>query len=282
MPLSNLNPFIRYAKEHQHFYVSNQYSKNYDCRLFYIKSGKGSLETTDGEYSFSENTAIYVPPRTKYRLIFQHNDEPWSVLIFNFDLTDQYSHLKDSLGTVDYRMFDLARSPDYPIPEEFSQVIIQKVSNMFEQLQECTTRFLTRTPYYREFASATVKIGLLKLLYAQQDNESLHILKQIKDYIHKNYQKSDLTNEQIAILFGYHPYYLSQLFKEQTGVTMHSYMLSHRIRIAKNYLVTTDLDINTIAWQCGFNSCSYFSKQFRLQTGITPREFRKQKTNHLI
>lgn len=282
MPLSCLNPFVRYAKEHKHFSIGKQFNMNYDCRLFYIKSGVGCLETSDGIYNFNDDTAVYIPPRMKYRLSFQHTGQPWNVLIFDFDLIDQFAHIENSLGTTDYRFFEYDRSPDYPIFEEFSQVIVEKSPNLYEQLHKCTDRFLMGTPYHREFTSATIKVALLNLLYAQHDSDSLHILKQIKDYIHENYHKSDLTNEHIANLFGYHPYYLSQLFKEHTGITMHSYLLSYRLRMAKNHLVTTNQSINTIAWQCGFNSCSYFIKQFRSHTGMTPREFRNKEADHFL
>lgn len=282
MSLANLNPFIRYARSHQRFFLSKQFLINYDCRLFYIQSGEGYLQTPYHKYPFSTNTAIYIPPRTQYRFRFHESKKPWSVMIFNFDLVDSFSHISDALGSAECQIYDPSLSPNYPIEEEFSNIIIEELPNMFSALQNCTQHFLSKTPYYREFGSATLKTCLLQLLYARFDSGLLHIIKQIQEYIHAQYHKSDLTNEQIAINFGYHPSYLSQLFKEQTGETLYQYLLSHRIRIAKNYLITTDLDIKTISWKCGFNSCAHFIKQFHQLTGTTPGKFRKENSQYLL
>ncbi|MBQ7971739.1 MAG: helix-turn-helix transcriptional regulator, partial [Clostridia bacterium] len=85
-----------------------------------------------------------------------------------------------------------------------------------------------------------------------------------------------LTNEMIAAHFHYHPYYIRNLKKQQTGETLHQYLLRYRIRIAKNKLITTDADIGTIAWKCGFNTAAYFIKTFKTHTGLTPKQYRKK------
>lgn len=282
MELSQINPFIRYARAHQKFVVTKGFSQCYDCRLFYIKSGTGTLFTNNKKYEFSDNTAIYLPARTKYRFSFRHSGQAWSILIFNFDLIDDFSHLKDSLGTADARDFIPERSPAYEFPEAFSQIIMQTVPSLYEPLKDCTTKFLNNSPFCREISSAVLKSCLFELLGRTGDDSASRIIEQITDYIHQNYQDSTLTNERISEQFGYHPYYLSQLFKERTGKTLHHYLLYYRVRIAKNYLITTDLDINTISWKCGFNSCAYFIKQFRQHTGITPKQYRKTQTNQLL
>jgi hypothetical protein len=48
-----------------------------------------------------------------------------------------------------------------------------------------------------------------------------------------------------------------------------------RIEEAKRLLAGTSQNISDIATRCGFQNISYFSKQFRRFTGVTPREFRK-------
>lgn len=282
MTLVNLNPFIRYARSHQNFFVSKQYLINYDCRLFYIRSGEGFLQLSDRKYEFSDNTAVYIPPRTQYRFHFQPSAQSWNVLIFNFDLVDQFSHIQDALGSVEPQVFDPAKSPDYPIANAFSEVIVEKNPDMFYTLLNCTEHFLTKTPLYREFGSATLKHCLLQLLYAQSANASSDIISLIKDYIHIHYHETDLSSEKIALQFGYHPSYLSQLFKKQLGITLYNYLLSHRIRVAKNYLITSNLDIKTISWKCGFNSCAHFIKQFHQQTGTPPGKFRNLYNQHLL
>jgi len=92
---------------------------------------------------------------------------------------------------------------------------------------------------------------------------------------------ADLTNENIAKKFHYHPYYLSQLIRQYTGQPLHLYLIGYRIKMAKKMLITTDEAISTVAWKSGFPSPAYFTKQFKAQTGITPKAYRKEHL-HLL
>ncbi len=71
------------------------------------------------------------------------------------------------------------------------------------------------------------------------------------------------------------PDYLSHLFKRETGFSLTNYIIYERIEEAKRLLAGTSQNISDIATRCGFQNISYFSKQFRRFTGVTPREFRK-------
>ena len=96
-----------------------------------------------------------------------------------------------------------------------------------------------------------------------------------KLYMKKNFADSSLTNKSMAKSLGYNPLYLGRLFKDSTGKTLHGYLCEYRISVAKNYLVTTDLDIGTVAWRVGFNSVSNFIDTFKTQVGTTPLRYRR-------
>ena len=274
MSLAKLNPHIRYARDHTNLQIRKEPSICYDCRLFYVHHGSGTLMAGGKEYAFSDNTALYLPPRTQYRFLSGGNSEDVSILIFNFDLFDDYSHIRDSLNTASESTYIPDRSPFYELPAEFAQVIAQNSLHFYEPLKNCTHDILTKPPYYRESASAVLKSCLLELIRSAGKGPQSPIVTQISHYIHEHYSDSSLTNGKIAELFGYHPYYLSQVFKSVTGKTLHAYLLYYRIRMAKNDLLTTEYDIETISWRCGFNSCSNFISQFKLTTGMTPKQYR--------
>ena len=69
---------------------------------------------------------------------------------------------------------------------------------------------------------------------------------------------------------------ISDLMKQSTGETLHKYLLRYRLRVARNLLVTSDIDVATVAWKCGFGSAAYFIKMFRADTGLTPAKYRKK------
>ena len=278
MELSKLNPFVRYARNQINLPEREYKSLCYDCRLFFIRQGSGSIEINQQTHSFFENAIIYLPPRTTYRIV-PNAESRSSILVFNFDLVSDYSHIKSSLGTAREGSADLSLSPSYPVPEDFSCAITTCLPHLFEPLERCTKDYLTRPPYYQESTSVVVKAALLELLKNRGIDHNSRISGQVTDYIHNHFQNPELTNQQIAEYFGYHPYYLSQLLKKTTGKTLHNYLLSYRIRVAKNYLITTDWNIETVAWKSGFNSVAYFIKMFRLSTGVTPRHYRLSHAN---
>ena len=73
--------------------------------------------------------------------------------------------------------------------------------------------------------------------------------------------------------------YLSDLLKQETGKTalelIHLYMIS----MAKNMLVAGQLSISEIAYQLGFENPPYFSRLFKKEVGVSPKEYKNQLLN---
>ena len=63
--------------------------------------------------------------------------------------------------------------------------------------------------------------------------------------------------------------------KNFTGKTIHQYIIYYRLRMEKDMLLTTDDDVNTIAWKVGFNSPSHFIDTFHRRFGRTPYDYRQ-------
>ena len=72
---------------------------------------------------------------------------------------------------------------------------------------------------------------------------------------------------------------LTTLFRHRTGLPPHAFLVACRIDKAKEILVKSQQDISAIARQLGFHSSQYFATQFKRETGLTPRDWRRQKTS---
>lgn len=270
-----LNPFIRYAKTHYALSFHEINSICYDCRLFYIELGTGQMLIENNQYEFSHDTVIFLPSGTHYNMYFNDYSKV-KVLTFNFDLTDEFCEYKESLSTGNEENFDVAKFKKTSPIEMFSKPIISNNhSHLNHNLEDCINKFLTKEQFYRLSTSAILKLCLLDMAKENNaDSANNAIVNKVVNYIHENYSDPELTNEIVANHFGYHPYYLGKLFKDAKGKTLHQYIATYRIRVAKDLLITTDLDINTVAWKTGFNSTSYFIKTFSQQTGITPKVYK--------
>ena len=63
-------------------------------------------------------------------------------------------------------------------------------------------------------------------------------------------------------------------FRQYTDTSPTDYLRDIRIRHAEHELLNTDKQIKSIAYETGFRNSSYFVKQFKEVTGISPKQFR--------
>lgn len=90
-------------------------------------------------------------------------------------------------------------------------------------------------------------------------------------------QHSDrnLSLEDVCAATSYNKTYLSAVFRRDFNLTVNEFILSQRIRRAKEMLRYSEYGIGGIASQLGFASVAHFSRLFKEATGQTPSRFRK-------
>ena len=94
-------------------------------------------------------------------------------------------------------------------------------------------------------------------------------------FMHENICKK-LKPEDIAE--SLHMSYSSfrKIFKQYIGIAPHQYMLQLKLEKIKELLSNSDMSIQDIALEMGFESADYFSYFFRSKTGINPLSYRKE------
>ncbi len=94
-------------------------------------------------------------------------------------------------------------------------------------------------------------------------------------YIQQNYALK-LTVGGIAEHLGIHRSYFSAIFKEHTHTSPQAFLLWVRMSKAKELLSDGRLSILSIAHSVGYEDALLFSRTFKKQTGLSPREYRKE------
>ena len=87
----------------------------------------------------------------------------------------------------------------------------------------------------------------------------------------------DVSLPEIAAFADTTPAYLSNLFHQQTGMTIKQYQQSIRMEQACMLLETTSDKVTDIAAQTGFLDRRYFTRTFKKTYGMTPQEYRQQR-----
>ncbi|QIB27833.1 AraC family transcriptional regulator [Caloranaerobacter azorensis] len=110
--------------------------------------------------------------------------------------------------------------------------------------------------------------------------ENILIRKAIS-YIHNNFSEN-IKLDDVCNHVHISKTYFCSLFKKYTGMCFSKYLNNIRIEKSKELLKKNEMSILDISIAVGFNNQSYFSKLFKDNTGITPKEFRKNYFNKYI
>ncbi len=274
--LHALNPFIRFMRRLYALEPTACVSVCYDCRLFYLKKAQGHILINGVSHDLASGTLLFLPPATRYRFHFDN----WSdldLIVADFDPTGEHHAQASSLHTATEADFDPSRALRYADMDGTlaHPLLLRNAEKNARDLESACQELLYQSAYARERASALLKLTLLDMLRSDaQSAGDPAIVNAVLHRIHADYADSSLTNERIAESLGYHPYYLSRLMKRATGRTLHQTLLDFRIRMAKELLTTTHLDMEQIAWRTGFASANTFIEAFRRTTDTTPKKYR--------
>ncbi|MBC8079611.1 MAG: AraC family transcriptional regulator, partial [Gorillibacterium sp.] len=128
--------------------------------------------------------------------------------------------------------------------------------------------------------SAHVFEWILSMMQVTDDDalqtQTNPIILKAKSYM-KQALSQPITLDDVAAHVGVSKHYLCRLFLKFNELTPLEYMRRRRIELAASLIRNTEVSIQEIALQTGFDSSSYFGKIFRHYLGISPREYRMMK-----
>lgn len=102
-------------------------------------------------------------------------------------------------------------------------------------------------------------------------------IQQILAYINSHLTE-DLSIDTLAETAYLSKFYMMRKFKADTGFSIHQYINSKRLLLAKSLLTSTDIPITELCYQCGFTDYSAFSREFKKSFHTTPTAFRSSST----
>ncbi|MEK5439004.1 MULTISPECIES: helix-turn-helix domain-containing protein [Paenibacillus] len=113
-----------------------------------------------------------------------------------------------------------------------------------------------------------------EVIAAKQAKES-NPMHDIVKYIELNYA-SDLSLQEIAGKFFVSREYISRRFKQEYGINFSDFIVNVRIDKAKLLIQNPRLKLSQISEMVGFHDVKYFSKVFKKQVGVSPKDYRNQ------
>lgn len=108
--------------------------------------------------------------------------------------------------------------------------------------------------------------------HSTPDTEPSSFENQLRAFIEAHYSESDLNTDTIAAAMAMSRTALFERVKQELHTTPASLLLESRIAHATEMLRSGEKPVTEIAYLCGFSDAKYFSKVYKKQTGISPRE----------
>lgn len=101
------------------------------------------------------------------------------------------------------------------------------------------------------------------------------VVQEVVDLIETSFMDEMLSVVTLADAVSLSPNYMATLFKSEVGRTVHQYLLAVRLERAKQLLKNPRYRMYEVANAVGYGNANYFSKMFKKETGVSPREFRE-------
>jgi AraC family transcriptional regulator, melibiose operon regulatory protein len=106
------------------------------------------------------------------------------------------------------------------------------------------------------------------------DLDRMHHVEKMARYI-AEHALENITIEDVVKTSGLHPNYAMSLYKRAIGLTIKQSIMRHRLDTAQSLLISTDLPVGTISFDCGFGSLSSFYAAFEQRFHTSPAAYRK-------
>lgn len=271
--IADSNPYLRAAEIQPAVLEGDGPRRAYDHRLFYVLDGQGTLVLQGKEHTLVPDTLLLWAPETDY-----HFRGKMRVIVLNFDVTRAASDRKKPMYPPPVAAFHPEQVPNRETVAELPAPLILCGNPLLRgAVLEIAEVFHERSELSDADTSAQLKRVLIDAvrLSRKAPDAREQLVSRLIGYIRLNAPTIE-NNNALAAAFGYHPVYLSAVFREVTGKGLHQSIVEERIRLACKWLRQTDRTVEQIAFDTGFSSRSHFCTAFRTHVGVSPRAFRER------
>lgn len=255
-------------KFHTHFQYEIFIFYNGDCKY---TIGNNMYDLTPGDILIMDGSLMHRPfifsdERFYDRSIVQFSSE-WIQPVLKVLKAD------DLLEMFEENHFSILRSKNFSKIEELEQNV-----KAIEGFIRDSKPIEVDTELKLELIHLLLKIKQMfqKINPSNSDKlgEKYTFVQEAVQYVQKNYQES-FNLDDVAKALNISKSYLVHLFKDLTGNTLMDYAMNYRLKQAMHMLAAyPDMKNKDICYVCGFKNESHFSRYFKKNTGLTPREFR--------
>lgn len=243
-----------------------------EFEAIYIKEGKSIIQVLGKEYCFNKGTVAIINANTLHSILADSSFTLESIVFSPFLIApDTQSafykkYIYPLMSSTNFSLWSSNRTEDISNFEKAYSAQQNKIFAYEFAVRESLSSLLLAA--YKDMQDVlTVDQGA--------KNRDAIRMESMLSFIHENFS-TDITLSEIAKSASLSEREALRCFQRAIHDTPIQYLSKYRLMKGADMLLDQpDKNITEIALACGFDSFSYFSKQFKLYYHITPTQYRK-------
>ena len=246
-------------------------------RILYLLRGSARLKLGSTEQVLGENTICFTAPNFYHDLLADRGS-----LVLSIALSDQFVEntlhklLRQDNVISDFFRLGMGGSQSGYLLLNLDRV--RQIRSVYRGiLHECYAKGEHSDEIYTNYLEV-----LFAMLLRHSTSCEAHQVRQqgalpmlsVLNYIQTHYKDTSL--HAVAERFHYEPSYLGKQIKTATGKNYTDIVRSLRIEESKRLLRFTELSMDEVAEQVGYESREHFYRAFRAVEGVSPGQYRKK------
>ena len=252
----------------------DSYHKHDFVEMAFILSGEGRYRIEDRIYSVKEGDLLILNPGVRHQAISCPDAE--------IPATEFFVGFSDIRLAGEPENFMLVPEGEYMIHTtgDLRQKLFKICSTMEAENAVCRQgRYFMLKAYLMQMLLLVIREQCEPLEKAKgcsfESANKKYVVEQIVNYFEDHYNEK-ISLDQIAENMYLSPFYISKIFKSETGATPIRHLINIRLEKAKELLESGYAgSIQEVAASVGYDDAYHFSKLFKKHYGITPSQARK-------
>lgn len=270
------------SRDYEIYYYSDTQFQNVESHIhkyyefYFFVEGNVSIQIREKVQKLQPGDVVILPPGLPHRAIIHDRNGTYSRFVFWISM-EYYQKLR---GMSEDYYYIVQRA------SEQKEHIYHNTAVEFSGIQSKILRLIEEIHGEKYGKDAQMFIGICDLLlhlnrmaYVQNNpqkrSEERNLYRKILEYIDGRLEQ-ELSLEHLAGRFYVSKYHIAHIFKENTGISIHQYIMKKRLAACRDAILS-NISISRAYLMFGFKDYSSFYRAFKKEFGISPKEYRDRK-----
>jgi len=246
--------------------------------FYFFLNGTTKYVIDNQEFNLEKGDFLIIPPDQLHfpEVSLSDTNRPYERFVI-WVSPNYYDSIRKRDDSLDYMWKKISQKKSWHIRPEIEsfQKILEILTAMMEESvkQDLSYRIAIESLFTQLLV--TINRVIQNKASFQTHNSTKDLYSQIINYIH-NHVKENITLEQLSNEFYVSCSYISKVFRQHLGMSVHQYILRLKLdRIL--YESAQGRPVSVLSYEYGFNNYSSFYRQCKKEYGVSPRELKNQQ-----